>query len=105
MIEGKHVTNMHTYLRRALVVVCVSAMALFVLAGCASRGEDSAQEAQKANRAYMSQINETMESLKADLDDFVDAVSRDDIVNMRKQADNAFKRIDQLKAMQSSNLH
>ena len=44
----------------------------------------------------MSQVNLIMTDLKADLASFVDAVSRDDVVNMRTQADNAYKQLDKL---------
>ena len=75
--------------------VCVAALSA-VLAGCAPGASTSATEAQQANRAYMSQVNETMAELDANLDQFVAAVSRGDVVNMRTQADNAYKTLDKL---------
>lgn len=44
----------------------------------------------------MSQVNQTMVKLDGELDKFVDAVSRDDVVNMRTQADNAYRVLDEL---------
>ena len=76
---------------------CACAAALAVaLTGCASPAANSATEAQQANRAYMSQVNETMVELDENLDLFVDAVSRGDVVNMRTQASNAYRSLDKL---------
>lgn len=77
-------------------LVCAIALLCGVLAGCANTAANTATEAQQANRAYMSQVNEIMESLGKELDSFVDAVSRGDIVNMRTQADNAYRVLDKL---------
>lgn len=76
--------------------VCVVALACGMLSGCANTAANNATSAQQANRAYMSQVNEIMEQLNSGLDSFVDAVSRGDIVNMRTQADNAYKALDKL---------
>ena len=72
------------------VALCVA------LSGCAPGASTSGTEVQQANRAYMSQVNETMVELGDELQAFVDAVSRDDVVNMRTQADNAYKTLDKL---------
>ena len=77
-----------------MAVICAMALSA-ALAGCAS-GASSSAAAQKDNRAYMSQVNETMVELDASLEQFVDAVSRGDVVNMRTQADNAYKYLDKL---------
>ena len=74
---------------------CAFALALGVLGGCSPNAANPTDE-QKANRAYMSQVNSIMTQLGDDLDSFVDAVSRGDVVNMRTQADNAYKELDQL---------
>ena len=71
-------------------------LAFAALAGCANTGGTSATPEQQANRAYMSQVNAIMEELGAGLDSFTDAVSRNDLVNMRTQADDAFKSLDKL---------
>ena len=41
-----------------------------------------------------------MEELDSSLDGFVDAVSRGDVVNMRSQADNAYKTLDKLESIE-----
>ena len=80
--------------RGAIVAMLV---AIVALSGCAGTGQiDSATAAKKKNDAYISQVNETMMKLDEDLDSFNEAVSRGDIVNMRSQADNAFKALDEL---------
>lgn len=82
-------------------LMCAMALVLGVLAGCGNSAMNAATEAQQANRAYMSQVNEVMESLGDGLDAFVDAVSRGDIVNMRTQADNAYKALDKLDGLEA----
>ncbi|MBQ9044051.1 MAG: hypothetical protein IJ111_14700 [Eggerthellaceae bacterium] len=81
-------------------LVCALALACGVLAGCANSAATTATAEQQANRAYMSQVNGIMEELGEGLDTFVDAVSRNDIVNMRTQADNAYKALDELKDLE-----
>ena len=80
----------------AFVLACCVAFA-----GCASQSGSALNDEQKANRAYMSQVNETMVELDAGLDSFVDAVSRGDIVNMRTQADDAYKMLDKLEGIEA----
>ena len=70
-------------------IICAAVLSCGLLAGCAGQGNTATQE-QKDNRAYMSQVNELMVELDEGLDSFVAAVSRNDIVNMRLQAENAF---------------
>ncbi len=84
---------------RALCAACVFALSLVVLGGCTAAMQNSSTQAndqQTANRQYMTQVNQKMESLSSRLDGFSDAVSRGDLVTMRTQADNAFKVIDDL---------
>ena len=88
-----------TSIKRIAALTCVLVIAL-ALAGCAPQSNPES-DAQKANRAYMSQVNETMNDLSTALGAFVDAVSRDDLVNMRSQADNAYKLLDKLTAIEA----
>lgn len=81
-------------------VLCAIALVSSVLVGCGAGASVAANETQQANRAYMSQVNQTMQTLDNDLKGFVDAVSRGDIVNMRTQADNAYKTLDKLAALE-----
>lgn len=83
-----------------LVIACVLACGM-ALAGCAAGPSQNMTEEQQANRAYMSQVNEAMVELDANLDSFVDAVSRGDVVNMRTQADNAYKALDKLESLEA----
>ena len=84
--------------RIALAGVLAASIAL---AGCSSAANNAATEQQQANRAYMSQVNEAMTKLDSNLDSFIDAVSRGDVVNMRTQADNAYKAIDKLSELEA----
>ena len=90
--------------RNSVIVLAIVACALafgMTLAGCTQGASTQATDVQKANRAYMSQVNETMVELDASLEQFVDAVSRGDVVNMRTQADNAYKVLDKLAAIEA----
>ena len=49
----------------------------------------------------MSQVNGVMAELGDELGSFVDAVSRNDVVNMRTQADNAYRSLDDLEAIEA----
>ena len=84
--------------RIALAGVLAASIAL---AGCSSGAMGTATEEQQANRAYMSQVNEAMTKLDDNLDSFIDAVSRGDVVNMRTQADNAYKVLDKLSELEA----
>lgn len=76
------------------------ALAAAMMAGCTA-ATTAANTEQQANRAYMSQVNEVMEELGDGLDSFVDAVSRNDVVNMRTQAQNAYQALDKLEALEA----
>lgn len=79
--------------------LCAGALAMGLLAGCTTSTTDSGsaeESAQELNRAYMSQVNEIMDDLDEQLEAFVDAVSRDDLVTMRTQAEAAFDTLDAL---------
>ena len=80
---------------------CVAALAACLMTGCFGGPTATMNEEQQANRAYMSQVNQTMEELDSSLDGFVDAVSRGDVVNMRSQADNAYKTLDKLESIEA----
>lgn len=77
-------------------VLCALACSALLLGGCMQQQTTPEQEAQSENRAYMSQVNQTMEDLQTRLSSFTDAVSRKDVVSMRTQAENAFKTLDSL---------
>ncbi len=81
-------------------LVCSGVFAVAMLAGC-STAQSSATSEQVANRDYMSEVNQKVASLKDTLGDFEDAVSREDVVNMKTTAANAGKVIDELKAIEA----
>lgn len=83
-----------------VAALCAGALMVAALAGCAQQNS-AASEQQAANRQFMTQVNQTMDDLQSKLDSFVDAVSRGDVVGMRTQADNAFKSIDDLSAIEA----
>ena len=80
---------------KVIAVACAGVLMIAALAGCAQQGSRGDQD-QLDRRQYMSQVNQAMDDLQTKLDSFSDAVSRDDVVGMRTQADNAFKAIDDL---------
>lgn len=83
---------------RLIAAACVAALLAGVLAGCMSPNT-GATDQQKANRTYMTKVNQAMEELNNRLGEFDDAVARGDVVTMRTQADNAFAAIDTLAAI------
>ena len=85
--------------RSLLVLACSAALTASLVAGCApaSPAAKAQDEAQVAYRAYMSSVNETMSDLDKGLEEFVTAVSRNDVVTMQTQAERAYKAIDKLK--------
>lgn len=86
-------------LAKALVVACATVLMIAALAGCAQQSSKDDQD-QLDRRQYMSQVNQVMDDLQTRLDSFSDAVSRDDVVGMRTQADNAFKALDDLNGLE-----
>lgn len=82
------------------MLACALALACTALAACTA-SSPAADDAQQGNRAYMSQVNSVMGTLGDNLGSFVDAVSRGDVVNMRTQADNAYKTLDSLAAIEA----
>ncbi len=83
---------------RLIATVCSTVLLAGLLAGCMSPNT-GATDQQRANRTYMTKVNQAMEDLNSRLGDFDDAVSRGDVITMRTQADNAFSAIDALAAI------
>lgn len=83
-------------LTRILGVALAGVLLVAALAGCVPQGNNEAAQQGAANRAYMTKVNQIMEDLQSKLEGFTDAVSRGDVVNMRMEADTAFKAIDEL---------
>lgn len=85
---------------KVLAVACAGVLLIAALAGCGQQQGSAATEQQQKSQRYMSQVNQVMDDLQARLDSFSDAVSRDDVVGMRTQADNAFKALDDLGSLE-----
>ncbi len=78
-------------------LACAGVLGAAALGGCAQQQSSQVAQEVSDNRAYMAQVNQTMDDLKTRMDSFTDAVSRKDVVSMRTQADNAFKVLDSLR--------
>ena len=85
---------------RLLVLACATVLCV-ALSACASGASGNYTEEQRANDAYMSQVNEIIVELDEGLDSFVDAVSRGDVDNMRTQADSACASLDKLSQLEA----
>lgn len=79
-------------------------LAALLLSGCASpqaatnaEGEDKPMTSSE----YMAEVNLTVEELNERLQSFNEAVSRQDPITMRTQADNAFAVLDKLAAIEA----
>lgn len=80
-----------------LVGLCFSVL---LMAGCMSSGLETQDEGAK-NREYMSQVNQIMDDINAELTDFTEAVSSSDLVGMKTQSEDAFKAIEELKKLEA----
>lgn len=76
-------------------LMCAAVMVSAVLAGCFGSNAQ-VDEKSRAYRTYMSQVNQVMVELEESLGAFTDAVSRNDVVNMGSQLDQALKSLDKL---------
>lgn len=85
---------------KMLAVALAAAAALAVLTGCSQTGT-AANQQQGENRQYMSQVNQVMDDLETQLSGFTDAVSRDDVVGMQTQAQNALATLDDLESIEA----
>ncbi len=74
--------------------IVAATLAMGTLAGCA--GQTAANQQEDVNRQYLSQVNQVMDDLETSLGSFTDAVSRNDVVGMQTQADNALAKLDSL---------
>lgn len=83
------------------VCLMVAFGVVFALAGCAAPQQPTSAETSNANSKYMAQVNQIVDELGTKLDSFEDAVSRDDVVSMRTQADGAFAALDKLNELQA----
>lgn len=82
------------------VAALASLLAAGLLAGCMGSAPAVNTE-QQANRAYMSQVNEVMDEVTVQLDQFVEAVSSGDVVAMRTQADSASRSLSKMAALEA----
>ena len=92
---------MRSFVAKCAGLLCAGALCASVVAGCDSTTASTVTEEQQANRDYMAQVNQRMESLDADLEKFSDAVARQDVVSMRTQAESAFKALDALSTVEA----
>lgn len=87
-----------------VAAICALAMVV-LLAGCtAPMGAQSEQDGEDkpiTNSEYMAEVNQVIEELSERLQSFNDAVSRQDPITMRTQADNAFATLDKLAAIEA----
>ena len=83
------------------IALCVAvALGSVALLGCSAAGSGTSQQ-QNGNRQYMSQVNQVMDDLEIALANFNDAVSRDDVVGMQTQSDNALSTLDDLAGIEA----
>lgn len=90
---------MFDILRRITAIICICACALTIF-GCTmpqQQGSSEQVDSVAQNRQYMSALNQMSTELSERLAGFTDAVSRNDTVGMRTQADDAFQVISKMK--------
>ena len=86
--------------QRLLITLMMGALLVVGLSGCAIQ-QNTLTEEQSANRNYMTQVNQIMDELSDKLQDFDDAVSRNDLVSMRTQAEDALSTLDALSSIEA----
>lgn len=91
--------SMSTTKAKAVGAVVAATLAIGALAGCT--GQTAGSEQQDVNRQYLSQVNQVMDDLETSLASFTDAVSRNDVVGMRTQAENALSKLDSLDSIEA----
>ena len=82
------------------IIGCILVLCLGVAVGCSGMNGNLSSE-QQEGQAYMSKVNGIMDKLGKDLDSFVEATSRGDLVNMRTQAENAYQSLDELSKLEA----
>lgn len=91
--------SMSTTKAKAVGAVVAATLAIGALAGCT--GQTAGSEQQDVNRQYLSQVNQAMDDLETSLASFTDAVSRNDVVGMQTQAENALSKLDSLDSIEA----
>ena len=91
--------SMSTTKAKAVSAVVAATLAIGALAGCT--GQTAGSEQQDVNRQYLSQVNQVMDDLETSLASFTDAVSRNDVVGMQTQAENALSKLDSLDSIEA----
>ena len=94
---------MNKQLKRIALVVCAAAFSLTALSGCAgqSQAQSEAEQAQAANRQYMSQVNQIMIDIDDALEEFAVAVESGDVPAMRSAANEAGRSVDSLASLEA----
>lgn len=75
-------------------------MAACLFSGCVGNSASNVNSEQQANRAYMSQVNEIMDQVSVELEEFVNAVSAGDVVGMRAQAEDASRALAKISSLE-----
>ena len=91
--------SMSTTKAKAVGAIVAATLAIGALAGCT--GQTAGSEQQDVNRQYLSQVNQVMDDLETSLASFTDAVSRNDVVGMQTQAENALSKLDSLDSIEA----
>ena len=91
--------SMSTTKAKAVGAVVAATLAIGALAGCT--GQTAGSEQQDVNRQYLSQVNQVMDDLETSLASFTDAGSRNDVVGMQTQAENALSKLDSLDSIEA----
>ncbi len=86
-------------LLKVVGVLCLTVALGLVFAGCSEENAEEVDQ-QTLNREYMASVNQLMGDLQTQLEDFSSAVAQGDVVTMRTQADQAFKYLDDLEALE-----
>jgi len=84
---------------RTLALAGIALVMALTLASCMGFSDNSEEDQQTASRQYMSQINQILDDLNAELGSFGEAVAQDDVVTMRKLSENARTSIEAMEKL------
>lgn len=85
---------------RITLVTCLVAVLAFAMIGCTPVVTEDTTK-QTANRQFMSDVNQAMETISTDLSGFGEALSQEDVVSMKTQVTAASKSIGDLEKIEA----
>lgn len=84
---------------RIVLVIATCVACLILLVGCSAANTQVANE-QTKNRQYMATVNQIMEDINKEMQDFSDAVSEGEVISLDSQLSAVKKSVEELKNLE-----